>query len=226
MAEPSLASSEAPPIPAAEPIVEVKPAAEQLYPPKEGDPPIEVKPAEEPKTVEEPKSVAEGEKPELTLDSYEVKLPEGFTADESLISDFKKMALEDKLPPASAQKYVDMYANAAQGMMKQLTDQHAAAQAAWQKEIFAMPEFQGERLTQSKAILGRAMEEYGSPEARTILNESGLGNHPALVKYLLNLAEGLVEGTSVPAGKPTANGKGAPRTAGELFYPEMQNQRT
>jgi hypothetical protein len=195
-----------------------------LYPPAapEAAPSVEVAP-----------SVVEGAKPEtpveapaaLTRDSYKIEFPENIKVSDELLGSFKDLALEAKLPPADAQKFASLYTKGLEGQMATLQAQHAENQRLWLSEINAAPEFQGERRTQSLAMLGRAMEEFGSPEAAKILNESGLGNHPAIVKFIYRLAEGHMEGTPVLTGGPPLNGKGGgAKTAGQLFYPSMETQ--
>jgi hypothetical protein len=227
---PSLASSPPGDIPAAPTPVA---GANPLYP-QGGD----AKPADlNPGPADAPKSLVEGEKPvepvaappapvepaaPLTLESYEVKLPESLVVAPELLSDFKKAALEAKLPPEAAQGFANLYAKALEGQMSLLTQKFQENQQTWLKEVEQIPEFQGERRTQSLAVLGRAMEEYGSPEAAKIFNESGIGNHPAVVKFIYSLAHGLVEGTPLPANRPAINGGKPARTAGQIMYPSME----
>lgn len=217
--EPSILASPAPEIPPAP----VSPEA-QLYP--EGGAPAAPAPTEAapaaPAPAEPDKSVVEGAVPPLTLESYKIELPETVKVDEGLLTEFRQAALDAKVEPAAAQKFAELYAKALGTQMEALVQQHKDNQAAWLAEIDKDPNFQGERRTQSLAVLGMAMKEYGSEEAARILNESGVGNHPAIVKYIYNLANGLYEGTPAPAGNPVIPANVGRKTAGQLFFPSMK----
>jgi hypothetical protein len=189
-------------------------------------------PAEgEAKPVEETKP--EGEAPaKIDPASYEIKLAEGFVVDEPSLNEFKTTAAELGLPPEGAQKLVDLYTKVAQAQVAKLNDASAAEfqrqQSEWTQQVQAMPEFQGERAAQTTAFLGRVMDEFGSPEAREYLNSTGAGNHPAIVKMILGMANALLEGEPTPVGKPgslaSPTGKAPARRSGaEILYPSAPN---
>lgn len=87
----------------------------------------------------------------------------------------------------------------------------------------AMDAFAPERREQTTTMIGRLMDEFSSPEDRRIFDETGLGNHPAFVRLVLNLTNALMEGEPTPAGgvtstagpKPAQAGK---RTMGQILY--------
>lgn len=154
----------------------------------------------------------------LTPDSYTLALPEGFTLDDTLMSEAKTLFAEAKLDPKSAQPLVDIYVKALQAQAAQA----AATAQEWLTASNALPEFQGEMRKTSLATIGRFMDEYGSPEVKQVLEATGLGNHPALVKLIHNAAKALNEGGPVPSGTPTPqgrNGRPAPgSTPGQIMY--------
>ena len=154
----------------------------------------------------------------LTLESYEITLPETFQIDEGSVASFKQTALDSGLAPDKAQAFVNLYAKTQEAQAAKLRENAAVAQAAWVEEIGTIPDFQGERRTQALAVLGSAMKEFGSPEAAQILNDSGLGNHPAVVKYIYSMAKALSEGTPVPALR---SGAPAKPSLADQFYPSM-----
>lgn len=218
------------PVVAAEPTIAAK-----LYP--EGEKPVveaeteavegEEKPAVEAEAKVEPeaKTEVEGEVKPLTAESYTFTYPEGFTPDDKSIADVKAIFAETGVPVDKAQALMDLYstnlkaasesaATAAQAQFTELNN-------TWVSEINAMPEFQGETAKETRTILGRAMDEYGSPEAREAFTLTGAGNNPAIVKYILGLAKAVTEGSMTPMGKPPA--KPTATTLGGRLYPDKPN---
>lgn len=195
------------------------------------DPPAEEPKVEEPK-AEEPKAElkVEPKAEELSIESYNITLPEGLIVDEPLMKEFKELSLKNKLAPETAQEMVGFYKKAMEGQINKLEELipeslRPATRAAWAKEISAMPEFQGEREATSSAVLGRVMDEFGSPELKLALNSSGFGDNPHLVKMILEMATALVEGGPTETGSPAPTGKDGKPTKGrsyaESFYPNQ-----
>jgi hypothetical protein len=141
---------------------------------------------------------------------------------------FKELALKHGVPPEAAAEFLAMHAEVATQGVAALQQQWVETQKNWTNEVLSWPEYQGERKAQTDAILGRVMEEYGTPEVRSVLNESGIGNNPHLVRFILNLAHGLVEGEPMTPGKvipAKPNGQaGGPSRVGALFYPKSLDQ--
>lgn len=153
----------------------------------------------------------------LTLDSYDLKFPEEFTADADLVAKFKSTALDAKLDPASAQKFTDLYVEAQKSLATQIQSQYQTVQADWLKEIAATPDFAtADKKAESLAAIGRMMDEYGSPEVREALNITGAGNNPHVVSLLLKAAKALSEGAPTRAGNPAIARKAM--TPGEALY--------
>jgi hypothetical protein len=65
--------------------------------------------------------------------------------------------------------------------------------------------------------VGKLVEEFGTPELRTVLDETGAGNSVHLVRFLNTLAQKLTEGSVPMPGTPPAVGDAASR-----LYPSMK----
>jgi hypothetical protein len=113
----------------------------------------------------------------------------------------------------------------AQGLVEML-HQHEAARTAtiagevtrWKDAALADPELAGGNPATLEKNLTRAKQaalRYGGAEAMQALETSGLGNHPVLLKLLLNVANASAEGT---LSLPSATSGAAPRTVAEVFY--------
>lgn len=137
---------------------------------------------------------AEGAKKDgTTVDAevkYDFKLPDGVEPDQKSLDEFTKVAKELKLSPESAQKLVDLRSAAVQAAK----DQHIATVAGWADEVKADKELGGDKLPESLAIAKKAID-LGPPELKALLEESGLGNHPAVFRWAHSVGKALSEDT-------------------------------
>lgn len=145
-------------------------------------------------------------------ETYEFKAPEGMVLDPAQVEAFTPVAKELGLTNDQAQKLVDLQVAATTASAKRWTDQVAA----WGEEAKADPEFGKQNLGKSTAAVAKALDKFGSPEARKALDDSGMGNHPALLK--LFRAVGLAMGEDNFA-TGNSGGGGTPRTAAEILFP-------
>lgn len=164
-----------------------------------------------------------GDATALSADSYTLSLPEGFTADDALLGDAKSLFASLNIPATAAQPLVDFYAKAATDAAAANAAAFTEQQTAWVNEINTMPEFQGEARATSLQAIGKVLDEYGSPEAKAALDAYGMGNNPALVKLFHGIATALSEGTIVPASRPAGQGRQAPRSVGQMLYPDSKS---
>ncbi len=129
-----------------------------------------------------------------TAAEIELKLPEGFKADEASIGELKKLGKEFGLDSAKAQKIFDLYAKttAAQHKAQELAvDQQ---EKAWEKEITEDKEFGGKNLEASKLAINKMLVQFDPDKsARKAIGESGLGSHPAIVKLLARVGAAMAE---------------------------------
>lgn len=209
------------PSPAVDPAPEPKPApvepstGQPVVEAKEGDKPAE--PAVEPKVEAEAPAV-------LTAESYaDLKIAEGFTVNDEALTGAKAIFIEGQVAPEVAQKLLDLYTNniksTAEAAQRAAQDQFTSLNTKWTGETNALPEFQGEAKKQTLAILGRTMDEFGSPEAREAFNLTGAGNNPHIVKYILSLAQAVVEGSPTAAGRPPTTDPRKGKSLGQRLYP-------
>ncbi len=172
----------------------VTPTEEAPVAPKEGDTVLaktegEDTPAPEPAPVVDPASYTD------------FTLPEGFTADDALLTDFRKEAAALSLPQAAAQTLVDLYTRSQQAAAAKITEDHTALQAQWLSESNALPELSGPTKGTTQVAIGRVMDEYGTPALREFLRTTGLGNHPELVRLVAKVGAALTEGSPSSPGR-------------------------
>lgn len=143
-------------------------------------------------------------------EKYEFKSAEGQELDAEAVKAFEPIAKELNLSNEQAQKLVDVYGSK---IMPKLVEQQAAQ---WQQQIEQWSEqVKADKDLGTDASIGaaqKAMEKFGSPELKQYLNETGLGNHPELVRIFANIGKAMSED-----GLVTGNSGGAKSAADVLF---------
>lgn len=120
---------------------------------------------------------AEAKAPE----AYEFKAPEGRAFDEQIIKEYSDVAKELNLTQENAQKLLDRIAPKLQERQMQ---QLEAVRTEWAEAATADKEFGGEKLQENLAIAKTALDKFGTPELRSLLNQSGLGNNPEVIRFM------------------------------------------
>ena len=75
--------------------------------------------------------------------------------------------------------------------------------ASWSESSRTDKEFGGDKLNENLAVAQKAMNAFGTPELRAVLNKTGLGNHPELIRAFVRAGKAISEDTFVPGGKTT-----------------------
>jgi hypothetical protein len=165
--------------------------------------------ATEPKATE-PKA-AEPQVPE----TYELKMPEGMTADKDAVDAFTAIAKDHKLTNEQAQKFTDI----AVAMRQRDVEAHAKQVADWLEQTKTDKEFGGDKLEENLGISRKAMDTFGSPELKQLLDSSGLGNHPAVVRAFFKAGKAISEDRFVTG----AQGGGSGATAQSMYSASNMN---
>lgn len=135
--------------------------------------------------------------------TFELKLPGGVELDQASADEFKAI-VGDKALTASerAQKIVDLAVKRETARV----EAHKARVAEWAESVRNDKELGGDKLDQTLAVARKAVD-LGPPELKTFLEASGLGNHPAVVKWAYTIGKALSDDRFV-AGRPAANAAG------------------
>lgn len=178
-------------------------------------------PAAEPAKVEAPvgdKTEAEAVKPAGSPEKYEFKAPEGREFDSEVITNFTEVAKELNLTNEAAQKILDKMGPT---LASRQESQVKALRQEWVASAKADSEFGGEKLASNLATAKKALDTFGSTELRTLLNTSGLGDHPELIRFMYRAGKAISEDSFVGGAPATGKSKG-PMTfddAANALYP-------
>ncbi len=140
-------------------------------------------------------------------------VPEGVEMDADVLTEFKGIAKELGISQEAAQKLIDlqssMEAKRADSLQQALADQSQQ----WMDQVKNDKEFGGENYDSNVALAVKTIEAFGSPELRTVLNDSGLGNHPELVKFCHRIGKAISDDNLVLGGTQTGR-----KSDEEVFY--------
>ncbi|WP_051560470.1 hypothetical protein [Marinobacterium jannaschii] len=141
-------------------------------------------------------------------EKYEAfEMPEGMELNQQQIKAFEPVAKELNLTQEQAQKLVSLQAEMAQGQQKAAADAWSAQQEEWVSSIKSDDEMKD--FTATSASAAKAINQFGTDEMRQMLNETGMGNHPELVRFAARVGKAISEdGFINPQGD--TGGKDAP----------------
>ena len=158
------------------------------------------------------------------LANADITLPEGFEFADDRMTAALEIVNEYKIPKEAVDKLFALNAEWAGA------DATAAAEAAgpsfedtvntWQDEVRKLPEIGGQNLERTTATINRLLQEntegFGA-DFDKMLDMTGAGSHPLMIRFLHGVAEklGVNEGTPAPSGAPAD----APKTLAQRMYP-------
>jgi len=131
-------------------------------------------------------------------ETYELKMPEGVELDKTAADEFTAIAKELKLSAEDAQKVADVGAKMAQRQ----AESHAKLVESWVEQVKADKDIGGDKLPENLAIARKAIDAFGTPELKDVLNATGFGNHPAVIKAFYNAGKAISEDRFVSGSAP------------------------
>ena len=130
----------------------------------------------------------------------------------SQLANFEKLTKADH---AEVQKFGQELLNyhvaeqtkAVEGLVKQIQDVWEKQKNDWRSQVETDPAIGGERLeatlTSANQLLNTHAPKTGA-EFRSLMEESGYGNHPTVLRFLSEVSGNMSEGTPLAAVKPPA----------------------
>lgn len=152
---------------------------------------------------------------------YEFKAPEGQTFDPEVMNSFSEIAKELNLPQDAAQKMVDKVAPKILERQMQALEN---VRNEWAESARTDKEFGGDKLNDNLVVAKKALDSFGTPELRKLLNESGLGNHPEMIRLMYRAGKAISEDRFV--GGTRGGQKAGPKGFNDLASALYSNQQT
>lgn len=153
----------------------------------------------------EAQAEAPAEAPGQPYEWQDFTVPEGVQLNEEITTSFKSILEDAKLSPQEkAQSLLDLQGKLTQSLMESQEQAKAEQAQQWAAQIKADKELGGENYSKTVETAVKAIEQYGTPELRSLLNETGIGNHPELVKFCHRIGKALSEDGLVMGGTQSA----------------------
>ena len=143
----------------------------------------------------------QGEKPGAP-EQYEFQAPEGQAFDAAVLEAYSDVAKELNLSQEDAQKLLDKVAPVMQARQQ---EQIAQVQEDWANATRADKELGGDKLDASLSVAKKALDAFATPELKTLLNQSGLGNNPEVIRFMYRAGKAMSE-DKIVTGRQTTGG--------------------
>ena len=97
-------------------------------------------------------------------------------------------------------------------------NQWVEQQKSWVDDAKSDTEFGGDKFDQSISVAVKARDSFGTPEFNEMLDSSGLGNHPEMIRFLNRVGKQISEDGVIVGGSSISN-----QSREAVLYPSMQN---
>lgn len=146
-------------------------------------------------------------------EKYELTVSEGFALDDAVLAEATPVFQELGLTNEQANKLMPVAEKFAQGIAdaanRQIIEQVQRDRAAWLSDAKADPEIGGAQWDANLAVAAKGLDALGytkGTQFRSLLNDSGLGNHPDMIRAFFRVGKAISEdgferGNSTPTTK-------------------------
>ena len=140
---------------------------------------------------------SESEAPQGAPETYEFNTK---ITDESselapeVVTAFGEVAKDLDLPQDAAQKVLDKMAPVIQAKQAKVLEQ---VKTDWANDSQADKEFGGENLAENLNVAKQALDAFGSDSLKSLLHETGFGNHPEIIRFMYKAGKAISEDSYV-----------------------------
>ena len=114
--------------------------------------------------------------------------------DPEVVTAFGEVAKELDLPQDAAQKVLDKVAPVIQAKQAKVLEQ---VKTDWANDSQADKEFGGENLAENLEIAKKSLDAFGSDTLKSLLHETGFGNHPEIIRFMFKVGLAISEDSYV-----------------------------
>ncbi len=161
---------------------------------------------------------AQGEQQQQPVEYTDFQVAEGVALDQDALGEFRTLASEARLSQDQAQKVVDLGVKMQQKWAAQQTQAMETARSQWAQASNTDKEFGGEKLAENLAVAKTALDKFGTPELQQLLNSSGLGNHPEVIRFFYRAGKAISDDRVIGGG----NGPGPAIDPANVLFPSMK----
>src|SRR5690606_22829438 len=130
-------------------------------------------------------------------EDYEIiEVPEGFELSEDVEQEFRQLAADNGLSKEAVKGLQQLQVK----LINRQSEAHAERVKQWGDSLKTDKEIGGKALAANIGAARAAMKEFFSPAAKSILDTTGLGNHPDIVKGFVRLGKAMGERPTLKGG--------------------------
>ena len=166
--------------------------------------------------------------PQGAPEKYEdFKVPEGFVLDPTVADEVGALFKKGNLSQSYAQELIDYYIKSNKESTEGPINHYIDTREQWRDQISKDADIGGSKLQTTKASIGKLLDSFGpvGDAFREAMDYTGAGDHPAVAKLLVQVAQRLNEGGPVRGSGPSSEGQRAPGTgspsAAQAIYPNL-----
>ncbi len=145
------------------------------------------------------------------------KVPEGMELDKNLLEESIPVLKELNLTQEQAQKLVDLQSKYATVQAEKTAQVWKETIDKWTTDSKTDKEFGGTKLNESITVSKLALKEFGNDGFKEMLDFTGIGNHPEMIRFLFKVGklvkeDGILHGT---------NNSGGSKDPAKILFPTM-----
>lgn len=152
---------------------------------------------------------------------FSVKMPEGSLLDAKRADEIVAYAKAQGLSNEQAQSILERESNAVNGYVESQKQTLKSKSAEWVNELMADKDIGGKEFLSNTELAKRVIHRFGDQTLIDGLNETGLGNHPSLVRAFVKIGKLMSEDQLVIAPNPISGG---PKSFAERLYNHPTSQ--
>ena len=159
-------------------------------------------------TTEAPKTEAEkpAEAPKAPETYEPLVLADGVTLAPQTVDMLTAYAKANNLPQQAFQDLAILGVNFKQSVDAALNEQITQIREGWKQSSIADKEFGGDNYEANAAIAAQARDTFGSEAFKSLLKDSGVGDHPEFIRFCLNVGKAISPDTLVDSSGAAAAG--------------------
>lgn len=158
------------------------------------------------------------DKPPGAPETYEeFTIPEGMQHDETVLAEATDIFKEIGLTQKQAQTLVDFDMKSKQDLYQKSLDAWSETMDGWKKEAANDKEFGGTSFEANVALAKKGRDAFGSEDFIQMLDVTGVGNHPEMIRFLVKLGK-VVSEDNILQGTSSINKE---KPAEQIMFPNM-----
>ena len=164
--------------------------------------------------TEQEAQVQQPAQPLMAPAAYQFHVPEGYFLSDGMREELTKTAQQYGMTNDAANAMIQLHLKQMEATAREMEAKASEQPAIYEREARQDPEFGGAKFEQSLSTAKAALANFGSAKLLELLDQTGLGNHPEMIRLLYRVGRAQKEG---------GYGGGAPvptetRTRADIMY--------